>query len=86
VELTAGLAIHGWDHARATGQDDALVPGAVAMLLPWADRHHLPRAAPCVHGRIGLMYALGLLYFAALQQARDCYAVPKKASSAYWSE
>lgn len=35
--LTADPAIHGWDHARATEQDDALDPGAVAMLLPWAE-------------------------------------------------
>jgi uncharacterized protein (TIGR03086 family) len=36
TQLTADLAIHGWDLARATGQDDALDPGAVALLLPWA--------------------------------------------------
>jgi uncharacterized protein (TIGR03086 family) len=37
IQLTADLAIHGWDLARATGQDDALDPGAVAVLLPWAE-------------------------------------------------
>jgi len=37
TELTADLAIHGWDLARATGQDDTLDPGAVALLLPWAE-------------------------------------------------
>ncbi len=37
MQLTADLAIHGWDLARATGQDDALDPGAVALLLPWAE-------------------------------------------------
>jgi uncharacterized protein (TIGR03086 family) len=37
VQLTTDLAIHGWDLARATGQDDALDPGAVAVLLPWAE-------------------------------------------------
>ena len=36
TELTADLAIHGWDLARATGQDDALGPDVVAVLLPWA--------------------------------------------------
>jgi hypothetical protein len=37
VELTTDLAIDGWDLARATGQDDALDPGAVAVLLLWAE-------------------------------------------------
>jgi uncharacterized protein (TIGR03086 family) len=37
LQLTADLAIHGWDLARATGQDDALDPGAVALMLPWAE-------------------------------------------------
>jgi uncharacterized protein (TIGR03086 family) len=37
TELTADLAIHGWDLARATGQDDMLDPGAIALLLPWAE-------------------------------------------------
>jgi len=37
MQLTADLAIHGWDLARATGQDDALDPGAVALMLPWAE-------------------------------------------------
>ncbi len=27
--------MHGWDLARATGQDDSLDPDAVALLLPW---------------------------------------------------
>jgi uncharacterized protein (TIGR03086 family) len=35
TELTADLAIHAWDLARATGQDDALDPEVVALLLPW---------------------------------------------------
>jgi len=35
VQLTADLAIHAWDLARATGQDDTLDPNAVALLLPW---------------------------------------------------
>jgi len=35
MQLTADLAIHGWDLARATGQDDALEPDVVALLLPW---------------------------------------------------
>jgi uncharacterized protein (TIGR03086 family) len=39
TELIADLAIHGWDLARATGQDDAIDPGAVALLLPWARAH-----------------------------------------------
>jgi len=37
IQLTADLAIHGWDLARATGQDDALDPHAVALLLAWAE-------------------------------------------------
>jgi uncharacterized protein (TIGR03086 family) len=36
MQLTADLAIHAWDLARATGQDDAIDPHAVALLLPWA--------------------------------------------------
>jgi uncharacterized protein (TIGR03086 family) len=34
VQLTADLAIHAWDLARATGQDDTLDRGAVTLLLP----------------------------------------------------
>jgi uncharacterized protein (TIGR03086 family) len=37
TQLTADLAIHGWDLARATGQDDTLEPGVVALLLPWTE-------------------------------------------------
>jgi uncharacterized protein (TIGR03086 family) len=37
IQLTADLAVHGWDLARATGQDDTLDPGAVAVLLAWAE-------------------------------------------------
>jgi uncharacterized protein (TIGR03086 family) len=37
LQLTADLAIHAWDLARATGQDAALDPGAVALLLPWTE-------------------------------------------------
>jgi len=37
MQLTADLAIHAWDLARATGQDAALDPGAVALLLPWTE-------------------------------------------------
>ena len=37
MQLTADLAIHAWDLARATGQDDELDPEAVALLLPWAE-------------------------------------------------
>ena len=32
---TLDIAVHGWDLARATGQDDALDPHAVALMLPW---------------------------------------------------
>ena len=35
--LTADLAIHAWDLARSTGQDDTLDPGAVTLLLPWTE-------------------------------------------------
>ena len=37
LHLTADLAIHAWDLARATGQDDTLDPGVVALMLPWAE-------------------------------------------------
>jgi uncharacterized protein (TIGR03086 family) len=37
IQLTADLAIHAWDLARATGQDDTLDPGTVALLLPWTE-------------------------------------------------
>ena len=37
MQLTADLAIHAWDLARATGQDDSLDPGAVTLLLPWTE-------------------------------------------------
>jgi uncharacterized protein (TIGR03086 family) len=37
MQLTADLAIHAWDLARATGQDAALDPGAAALLLPWTE-------------------------------------------------
>jgi uncharacterized protein (TIGR03086 family) len=37
MQLTADLALHAWDLARATGQDDTLDPGAVALLLPWTE-------------------------------------------------
>jgi len=37
MQLTADLAIHAWDLARATAQDAALDPAAVAQLLPWAE-------------------------------------------------
>ena len=37
MQLTADLAIHAWDAARATGQDDTLDPCAVALLLPWSE-------------------------------------------------
>jgi uncharacterized protein (TIGR03086 family) len=37
MQLTADLAIHAWDLARATGQDDTLDAGAVALLLPWTE-------------------------------------------------
>jgi uncharacterized protein (TIGR03086 family) len=42
LQLTADLAIHAWDLARATGQDDSLDPATVTLLLPWADAtiHH----------------------------------------------
>jgi uncharacterized protein (TIGR03086 family) len=37
IQLTADLAIHAWDLARATGQDQALDPDAVTLLLPWTE-------------------------------------------------
>jgi len=35
TQLTADFAIHSWDLARATGQDDTIDPDAVALLFPW---------------------------------------------------
>jgi uncharacterized protein (TIGR03086 family) len=37
IQLTADLAIHAWDLARATSQDYTLDPGAVTVLLPWTE-------------------------------------------------
>jgi uncharacterized protein (TIGR03086 family) len=37
MQLTTDLAIHSWDLARATGQDDMLDPDTVALLLPWTE-------------------------------------------------
>jgi uncharacterized protein (TIGR03086 family) len=37
TQLTADLAVHGWDLARATGQDETIDPGAVALLLAWVE-------------------------------------------------
>jgi uncharacterized protein (TIGR03086 family) len=37
MQLTADLAIHAWDLARGTGQDDTLDPDAVALVLPWTE-------------------------------------------------
>ena len=37
LELTADLAIHGWDLARATGQNERLDPDVVAVMLPWTE-------------------------------------------------
>jgi uncharacterized protein (TIGR03086 family) len=37
MQLTADLAIHAWDLARATGQDEGLDPGVVTLMLPWAE-------------------------------------------------
>jgi uncharacterized protein (TIGR03086 family) len=37
MQLTADLAIHGWDLARGTRQDDTLDRDVVALLRPWTD-------------------------------------------------
>lgn len=37
LQLTADLAIHAWDLARATGQNEGLDPDVVAVMLPWAE-------------------------------------------------
>jgi uncharacterized protein (TIGR03086 family) len=37
TQLAADLAVHGWDLARATGQDDTIDPDAVVLLLGWAE-------------------------------------------------
>jgi uncharacterized protein (TIGR03086 family) len=38
MELTADLAVHAWDLARAIGADDAIDADAVVLLLPWAQK------------------------------------------------
>jgi uncharacterized protein (TIGR03086 family) len=50
VQLTADLAIHAWDLARATGQDDTLDLGAAALLLPWAEANAGLLTASCMFG------------------------------------
>ena len=37
MQLTADLAIHSWDLARATDKDSSLDPDVVALLLPWTE-------------------------------------------------
>jgi uncharacterized protein (TIGR03086 family) len=37
LQLTADLAIHAWDLARATGQNEELDPDVVTVMLPWAE-------------------------------------------------
>ena len=37
IQLTVDLAIHAWDLARATGQDDTLDRSVVTLMLPWAE-------------------------------------------------
>ena len=37
MQLIADLAVHAWDLARATGQDESLDPDVVALLLPWTE-------------------------------------------------
>jgi uncharacterized protein (TIGR03086 family) len=37
MQLTADLAIHSWDLARATGQDESIDPDGVSLILPWAE-------------------------------------------------
>ncbi len=37
TQLTADLAIHAWDLARATGQDKTIDPDAVTLLLSWVE-------------------------------------------------
>ena len=50
VQLTADLAIHAWDLARAAGQDDTLDLGAAALLLPWAEANAGLLTASCMFG------------------------------------
>jgi uncharacterized protein (TIGR03086 family) len=55
TQLTVDLAIHGWDLARATGQDEALDPRAVALLLAWAEANADLLAASGMFGsRVGV--------------------------------
>ena len=45
-QLTADLLIHGWDLARATGQDEVLDPGLTGAVARWFDeREDVYRAA-----------------------------------------
>ena len=37
MQLTADLAIHSWDLARATDKDSSLDPEVAALLLPWTE-------------------------------------------------
>ena len=54
MQLTADLAIHAWDLARATWQDEALDPDVVALMLPWAEANADLLAASGMFGsRIG---------------------------------
>ena len=50
LQLTADLAIHGWDLARATGQDDTVDPGVVALMLPWTEANAKLLAASGMFG------------------------------------
>lgn len=50
MQLTGDLAIHAWDLARATGQDDTIDPDAVALLLPWAETYSELLAASGMFG------------------------------------
>jgi uncharacterized protein (TIGR03086 family) len=55
TQLTADLAVHAWDLARATGQDDTLDPDAVALLLPWTEANaHLLSASGMFGSQIDL--------------------------------
>ncbi len=54
MQLTADLAIHAWDLARATWQDETLDPGVVALMLPWAEANaDLLTASGMFGSRIG---------------------------------
>lgn len=54
-QLTADAAIHAWDLARASGQDERLDPGVVAAVAAWFDeREELYRSAGAIGSAVAV--------------------------------